>query len=236
MMADDRNRLAYKENDAIAVLRWQTIGENPHTLFLHEGELIDIGRLESNDLSFPNKKVSRQHAVIVWRDSTFQIKDLYSRNGTYVNQEKISDFHKLSDGDVIQIDIETIYFYDISSQESEVEQPISDEDTIIVPKKNAQPRLLVGSGHQEGKQIVLHSDKMVIGRSSPKEVWDINLQDRAISRPQAEIFREGSKILIADLDSANGTMVNAKWITEPVELVNGDLIELGETTLVFRDR
>jgi pSer/pThr/pTyr-binding forkhead associated (FHA) protein len=222
--------------EALAVIRWQTDEEEAHALYLHKGETIEIGRQEKNDLCLSNPKVSRQHAVIVWRDSSFQIKDLRSINGTWVNQERLFDTHILADGDVIQLDKETLSFFEISSPESQLDHLTLITDTIIVPRRDSQPRLIVSSGEQEGREIILHSEKMLIGRATPNDDWDISLQEKSISRPHAEILREGIQFKITDLDSANGTQVNGEWITDSVELEDGDLIELGETSLVFRTR
>jgi pSer/pThr/pTyr-binding forkhead associated (FHA) protein len=222
--------------EALAVLRWHLEEANPHALYLYEGETVEIGRLGTNDLCLSNPKVSRQHAVIVWRDSAFQIKDLQSRNGTFVNKSQIVTPHVLEDGDMIELEKEILYFYTIGRPESTMDQLSLDGNTIIVPEKNTQPRLVVSSGEQEGRQISLHAQKMVIGRATDKDDWDIDLQGKAISRPHAEISKQGSTFLITDLDSANGTLVNGEWITKPVELENGDIIELGETLLVFRSQ
>jgi pSer/pThr/pTyr-binding forkhead associated (FHA) protein len=221
-------------SEPLAVLRWHVPGSKPHALYLHEGETVEIGRLPSNDLYLENPRVSRQHAVIVWRDSSFQIKDLHSRNGTYVNENQIFNLHILEDGDIIGLDEERLHFYKTINQATTVKRSSLDADTYIVPKKSTQPRLVVSSGEQEGRQIMLYSKKMVIGRATDKDDWDIDLQEKAVSRPHAEINKQSGKFLITDLDSANGTLVNGEWITEPIELENGDIIELGETILVFR--
>ncbi len=221
-------------SDPAAVLRWQVQGLELCALYLHEGDTVEIGRLESNDLCLSNPRISRQHAVIVWRDPAFQIKDLRSVNGTFVNKERITAPRVLRDGDLIELDQEELNFYVLGSPEATVDQSSLDSDTVMVPEKNDQPRLIVSSGEQEGRQIPLHGESSVIGRATDKDDWDIDLQGKAISRPHAEISKTGGKFVISDLGSANGTLVNGDWITEPVELENGDLIELGETMLVFR--
>ncbi|MBI9047288.1 MAG: FHA domain-containing protein [Anaerolineaceae bacterium] len=229
-------RVEQQTDKDIAVLRWKVEEGSQLSLYLHRGEVVDIGRQTSNDLQLMNPRISRQHAVVVWREESFHIKDLDSLNGVFVNKEKVTGFRKLNDGDMIHIDTESLYFYQITAPISAVKQPELHSDTIIVPKRLNQPRLVIVSGDQESRQIMLRSDKLVIGRSSAKDVWDISIQDKAISRPHAEISQEGKKIIIADLKSANGTLINGNWITEPIVLENGDLVELGETILLFRDR
>ncbi len=53
----------------------------------------------------PNLTVSRPHAMIVYSDSGFTIRDLYSQRGLWVNGERVSASHSqpIYDGDVLSI-------------------------------------------------------------------------------------------------------------------------------------
>lgn len=65
-----------------------------------------IGRHPSCDVMIPESAVSRQHAEIVLATSgsgTISLRDLGSRNGTYVNGEQVSGPVPLSVGDCISI-------------------------------------------------------------------------------------------------------------------------------------
>ena len=54
---------------------------NTSEFFLTEGATASIGRLESNDVCIKEQHVSRQHAVINYRDGLFLITELeYYRN------------------------------------------------------------------------------------------------------------------------------------------------------------
>lgn len=66
------------------------------------GENTTIGRSPSNDLVLKESKVSRQHAVIHFRDGHFVIVDLKSSNGVLVNNKKIEE-HYLQDGDEVRV-------------------------------------------------------------------------------------------------------------------------------------
>lgn len=63
---------------------------------------ITIGRSPEADVCILDEKASRLHCGIRLWDGDFYIKDLKSRNGTYVNGEKI-DVAKLKPGDRIQV-------------------------------------------------------------------------------------------------------------------------------------
>ncbi len=72
----------------------------------------------------------------------------------------------------------------------------------------------------------------VIGRSSECE---IPLEDPNVSRRHAEIRRIGEGYSLVDLGSTNGTEVNGQRIQETA-LMNGDVIELGTTSITFERR
>ncbi len=88
---------------------------------LSKNEII-IGRDDSCDVSLMNKNISRQHTKIIRKDNDFEIQDLNSRNGTFVNDKRIS-VSPLNNGDRIIIGGFMLGFY-ISDETAE-------EDTVI---------------------------------------------------------------------------------------------------------
>jgi DNA-binding Lrp family transcriptional regulator len=62
-----------------------------------------IGRAQDNSISIPDGSVSAKHARIVRTDEGFAIEDLQSRNGTFVNGEKVDGRRMLVDGDLIRV-------------------------------------------------------------------------------------------------------------------------------------
>ncbi|MFP5245528.1 MAG: FHA domain-containing protein, partial [Thermoanaerobaculia bacterium] len=62
-----------------------------------------IGRLPSNAISISDGSVSGQHARIVRTPDGFALEDLQSRNGTFVNGERVTERRLLTDGDLIRI-------------------------------------------------------------------------------------------------------------------------------------
>jgi len=67
-------------------------------------EYTTIGRSNDCDVVLPDRQVSRQHAGIERDDGGYLLHDLGSKNGTFVNGEKVEgEPHRLHDGDEIQI-------------------------------------------------------------------------------------------------------------------------------------
>ena len=65
-------------------------------------EVTTIGRTPSNAISLPDGSVSSNHARVVRTADGFVIEDVGSRNGTFVNSEKVTAKRALLDGDVVR--------------------------------------------------------------------------------------------------------------------------------------
>ena len=82
----------------------------------------------------------------------------------------------------------------------------------------------------DGSRIALGEEPVVIGRMPECTVV---VSDPNVSRRHAEVRRQGSDVLVVDLQSTNGTKVNGLPIRERV-LVDGDDITVGTTILRFQ--
>jgi hypothetical protein len=67
------------------------------------GDRFSVGRATDNDLVLPDPKVSRHHLVIQKQDNEYQISDLNSSFGTFLNNNKIQTPTLLKQDDVILI-------------------------------------------------------------------------------------------------------------------------------------
>ncbi|MCZ6544879.1 MAG: MFS transporter [Chloroflexi bacterium] len=74
-----------------------------------------------------------------------------------------------------------------------------------------------------------------IGRAPANALWFAN--DDYVSRSHAQIDLDGERVLLADLDSTNGTMLwrDQQWVSvEREELSDGDVIVIGGNVLRYR--
>jgi pSer/pThr/pTyr-binding forkhead associated (FHA) protein len=74
---------------------------DPKVFNVRKGKTI-IGRREDCDLRIPLSQVSRKHAMLLVQEGAVSIRDLGSVNGTFVNNERVSE-QKLAAGDHIVI-------------------------------------------------------------------------------------------------------------------------------------
>jgi pSer/pThr/pTyr-binding forkhead associated (FHA) protein len=84
---------------------------------------------------------------------------------------------------------------------------------------------------QPPKVLQLIKDVVVLGRSAQV---DLPLEDNNASRQHCQVRKWAGKYVVEDLQSKNGTFVNGEKIVKERELADGDLIALGDTTVVFK--
>lgn len=79
-----------------------THGQFSGSRFLLDADITTAGRHPDADIFLDDVTVSRRHVEIMRTDGDFEVRDLGSMNGTYLNGE-IVDRAKLKDGDELRI-------------------------------------------------------------------------------------------------------------------------------------
>ncbi len=82
------------------------------------------------------------------------------------------------------------------------------------------------------KSFSLDGDLIRIGRSSQNE---ITLNVKGVSRFHCQIVRSGGRLLLQDLDSTNGTLLDGRSAEQPLPLSVGDVVLLCDERLIFHD-
>ena len=94
--------------------------------------------------------------------------------------------------------------------------------------------ILVMSGPNDGDYHPLTEKAVVIGRH---EDCDLQILDRMVSRRHIEVVSTNSGgFCVRSLQTTNGTQVNNREIAAESSLVDGDVIRIGETMLLFVDQ
>jgi two-component system cell cycle response regulator len=88
--------------------------------------------------------------------------------------------------------------------------------------------LIVLAGTNVGEMFRIDAGESFVGRG---QVASVRLNDDGISRKHARLQQSGGEVLIEDLDSANGTVVNGVPVKLQI-LKDGDKIRLGSTTIL----
>lgn len=82
-----------------------------------------------------------------------------------------------------------------------------------------------------GGEWILTEFPCFIGRDI--SAVQVLISDDSTSAVHAKLYIEAGAVMISDEHSLNGTFVNGKKITAPTELLTGDAVTIGETTLYF---
>lgn len=77
-------------------------GPDAGARFLLDQETVTVGRHPSSDIFLDDISVSRKHATFVRTTAGYQVTDLGSLNGTYVNRDRIDTDVVLSGGDEVR--------------------------------------------------------------------------------------------------------------------------------------
>ncbi|HEY7098774.1 MAG TPA: sigma 54-interacting transcriptional regulator [Terriglobales bacterium] len=91
------------------------------------------------------------------------------------------------------------------------------------------PKVVGISGPLKGSVLPLPEGEASIGRDSSNDLW---VTDPSLSRRHCALIRTGDQIVLRDLESRNGTIVNSVPVAEQ-QLQHGDQISLGDSIVVF---
>ena len=98
------------------------------------------------------------------------------------------------------------------------------------PRNATHDELVVATGPNAGTIIALTKEATSVGRHGKSDLF---LDDVSVSRHHAVITRTASgRVTLRDLNSLNGTYVNAKRVEETI-LHSGDEVQIGKFKLVF---
>jgi pSer/pThr/pTyr-binding forkhead associated (FHA) protein/tetratricopeptide (TPR) repeat protein len=117
----------------------------------------------------------------------------------------------------------------INPREMVISSPTSDTLLTTISENLSGFKLIFFDGPNIGEEYSLDKNIITLGRGADN---DIVIKDVSVSRRHAEISRDMGQIVIRDLGSGNGVILNDERITEH-ELSSGDVIKLGNTKIRF---
>ncbi len=86
-----------------------------------------------------------------------------------------------------------------------------------------------GGGLRPGDRLDMFGG-LSIGRSADA---DVRIEDRYASGIHARVFESSGRHYVEDMQSTNGTLLNDSPLNGEAELINGDLIRIGDTEFRF---
>jgi pSer/pThr/pTyr-binding forkhead associated (FHA) protein len=92
----------------------------------------------------------------------------------------------------------------------------------------ADSLLVIQKGARAGDEHPVDGE-LILGREQGSA--DLVIDDPGVSRRHARVLPDDDGVIVEDLGSSNGTFVNGKRISGPVELAADDQVQLGATVL-----
>jgi pSer/pThr/pTyr-binding forkhead associated (FHA) protein len=200
-------------------------------------------------------QASRRHARIYRAQGALAIADLGSTNGTYVNNQRLTEARWLQPGDQIQVGTTVARFVAAAQPQAPV-QPQPQAPVQPQPQAPVQPQppteqqppaqqpvahqappasnlsLTVASGPLAGHTFPI-TGELQFGRA----VGGMGALggDIRLSRRHARILQDAQgHAIVEDLQSSNGTFLNGNRLVQPQYLSAGDRVMLGSTELVVQ--
>jgi signal transduction histidine kinase/pSer/pThr/pTyr-binding forkhead associated (FHA) protein len=124
------------------------------------GPQLDIGRDSSNPVRLNDTEVSRRHARLEEAEGGYQVRDVGSVNGTFVNSQKIAQATRLQAGDRIQVGQTQLVY---STGRGDGQQPITElaaQISLISEQTAELPSAIVKSiTEEEGSRLLSQPEK-----------------------------------------------------------------------------
>lgn len=172
-----------------------------------------IGRSPDCHITLEDLYLSRFQAKVRYADGRYVIENM-GTNPTLVNGAPIEAQRILDDGDRITVGRTELSFR-LVVQEKTPHQDPGTADPAVAVAASAQVRhathLVVRTASGRRTVYALDKQRLFIGRD---ESCEVRLKAKSVSRRQAEIYLEGTRWCIRDLNSANGTYLDGERIRQ----------------------
>src|SRR3954466_3244632 len=192
-----------------------------------------LGRRPYNDIVIDNLAVSGEHAVLQMTGNEVYLEDLNSTNGTYINGKAVKK-QLLQNNDTVEIGKYKIKYI------NEVAGPTF-EKTLIMKAGMVPPVPVAAAGAAAAEgaaelSLVKGAIKVLSGAAAGREVPLVKVVT-TIGKPGvavAAITKRPHGFVVAHVEGSNKPTLNGTSIgAEPVNLKNGDLLELAGTQMQF---
>lgn len=207
----------------LKMLRGPKIG----TIYELNDAVISIGRGVKNTIIIQDTEVSRAHCRLVGVLDDYEIHDLNSTNGTFVNGQRIDEGGWLLTGRcIVEIgDSITLEYLptEVATGTSPPLEPMVTEDRtyfLVIEQKSLD----------EPEIYILDRPTLTIGRDVDNE---ISLREPEVSRHHMRLVLTDEGYTVEDLNTVNGTAINDIPIEHQSNLHAGDLITIGTSVKIW---
>lgn len=203
-------------------------GPKPNRQFLLDRDSLIIGRDIDNDIVVDDPEVSRHHCRLTWHapSGAYQVDDLGSTNGTFVNGTRVRGTVTLAVGDVLGMGETVRLSVELTPLMPGEASSLQVAGTPGTDTSGKRYQLLMREGPVVGEMHELTLSLISLGRSVGN---NIVINNENISRYHCTLtWSDAHRVYaVEDLMTANGTFVNGEPVVEPRVLLPGDMLSLG---------
>lgn len=229
-------------------------GPEPGRVFELSGDVITIGRGRKNTIIIHDNEISREHCRLVKVLFDYEISDLNSTNGTFLNGRPVGEASSpLFDKNIIELGDSIVLEYLATLAEPGEQAPttapspaaalppteVLSVDGVAAFEELAAPDLpppaapstatnfylVIRRRSQFMPEVYLLDSPLVdVGRHLDNAIC---LSENQVSRFHMRLNRLNESYTLEDLESMNGTFVNGVRVEKSVMLASGDYITIG---------
>ena len=210
------------------------------------GQQLTIDRHPDNKIVIENRAVSAHHATVRAEGQTLYLTDLGSRNGTYINNEKVEE-SQLAHQDWVGIGkhILIVDLHESLSLESTANEliggggdAIGADQTMVLDYTEAQPSY-VGFEYLSFLSTVredfeLTTKGVSIGKNRDADIKISGFWALFAGQPSATITKKNGDYILSYVHGLLTPQVNGKAVKQPTTLKHQDIIKVGPLKVQIR--
>ncbi len=183
---------------------------------------VSIGRGNKNSIVIRDNEVSREHCRLLRFSESYEIHDLDSSNGTFVNGQRVATPWLLQPGALIELGDTITLEFEQGPFKDHLEAIPAASPPVVGDK--LYYGLVMLRGPNVGRVFPLGAATFTLGRDLDNQVL---VQDPEVSRHHLRFSAVDGGYCIEDLDTTNGSFVNGERLTGALDLSPDDVIRLG---------
>lgn len=209
-------------------------GPSPGKVFELNADVMTIGSGSKNNIVIMDNDISREHCRLIRVMADYEVNDLKSKRGTFVNGQRVDNGWLLKPGSIVELGENVTLEYERSSAEAELAnlpagKPVTPSEK---PDPAAPPSFVILAGPNAGLVHPLKTKTVTIGRDLSN---DIVVSDPEVSRFHIKLRWIETSFEVEDLGSTNGTLLNGAHLpaATPTLLHANDVVQVA-TLVEFR--
>ena len=189
-----------------------------------------IGKLGSNDLCLDKQNISRAHCQIVSINGNYIIRDLGSRNGTYVEGRRIASEVPLQDGARIDLGAVHIIFHAGQAEDTRAKPAAGTRSQTQGPRT---ARTATAAAPGDGRRLVPSELKKKIHE---RLLVDLDLRHTDITEDTEDELREKAERVVSNVVATLGDEIPV-WLPQRqlIEEIVDEAVGLGPIEDLLRD-